>query len=112
MWLLGVEACKTDMDNQKVMVTGHFNLEKLLKTLKKKTGRKAEILMKNERFDIAEDEDDEHDIVQNENDEHEVVQKENNEHEIIPEKHEEGNILPTKDESLEIEEKDDKPEQR
>lgn len=101
-WLLGVEACRTDMDNQRVMVTGHFNLEKLLKTLKKKTGKKAEILMKNERFDNVEEE----------GDENEVVQKENDEHEIIPEKNEEDNIVPIKVENPELEEKDDTPEKR
>lgn len=66
----------TDMDTQKVMVSGNFNLEKLVKTLKKKTGKKIEILMKNEKSDIVQKEDDEPDIVQNE--ESHIVQKEEN----------------------------------
>ncbi|XP_010435270.2 PREDICTED: uncharacterized protein LOC104719119 [Camelina sativa] len=67
------------MVNQKVMVSGNFNLEKLVKALKKKTGKKAEILMVNEK-DV---------MVEKEDDEPEIVQEENEEDEIITENHEE-----------------------
>ncbi|XP_010468147.1 PREDICTED: heavy metal-associated isoprenylated plant protein 22-like, partial [Camelina sativa] len=78
--LLGVEAYTTDILNQKVTVSGNFNLEKLLKTLKKKTGKKAEILMVNEKADMVEKEDDEPEVVLEENEEHETI-IENNEDE-------------------------------
>ncbi|CAH8256590.1 unnamed protein product [Arabidopsis lyrata] len=45
----GVKSCITDIDDQKVLVSGEFNLHKLVKTLKKKTGKKIEIVMKNEK---------------------------------------------------------------
>jgi len=93
--LLGVEACKTDMENQKVMVTGNFNLEKLLKNLKKKTGKKAEILTMNEKVEKED-----------------VVQNEANEQETVTKKNEEGDIVDKKDETPEVEEKIDKPETR
>ncbi|VVB01030.1 unnamed protein product [Arabis nemorensis] len=47
----GVQDCVTDIYNQKVMVGGEFSMEKLLKVLKKKTGKKAEILIKTEKYD-------------------------------------------------------------
>ncbi|XP_019089469.1 PREDICTED: uncharacterized protein LOC104733719 [Camelina sativa] len=68
------------MVNQKVMVSGFFNLEELLKTLKKKTGKKAEILKVNEKADMVEKEDDEPEVVLEENEEHETI-IENNEDE-------------------------------
>lgn len=100
--MLGVEACRTDWDNQKVMVTGKFDLEKLLKTLKKKTGKKAEVLMMNEKDDMT----------QNEDDDHEVVQEENDDHETITENSEEGDVVQKKDENPEVEEKIDTPQRR
>ncbi|KAG7547800.1 Heavy metal-associated domain superfamily [Arabidopsis suecica] len=98
------------MDNQKVMVTGHFNLEKLLKTLKKKTGKKAEILMMNEKAEMVEKENDDHEVVQNEDDEHDVVQKENDEEKKFTEKKEEGDIVQENDKNPEVEEKIDTSE--
>ncbi|CAL9225098.1 unnamed protein product [Arabidopsis halleri] len=89
------------------MVTGNFILEKLLKTLKKKTGKKAEILMMNEKADIVHKENDDHEVVQNEDDDHDVVQKENDEQESFTEKNEEGDIVQEKDENPEVEEKID-----
>ncbi|KAL1209314.1 Heavy metal-associated isoprenylated plant protein 17 [Cardamine amara subsp. amara] len=59
----GVEACITDMNSQKVMVSGNFNLGKLVKTLKNKTGKKIEILMKKEKSDMVQKEGHEHEIV-------------------------------------------------
>ncbi|KAG7543149.1 Heavy metal-associated domain HMA [Arabidopsis thaliana x Arabidopsis arenosa] len=70
------------------MVTGNFNLEKLLKTLKKKTGKKAEILMMNEKADM----------------------KENDEEKIFTEKKEEGDIVQENDKNPEVEEKIDTSE--
>ncbi|XP_019087721.1 PREDICTED: heavy metal-associated isoprenylated plant protein 22-like [Camelina sativa] len=61
------------MVNQKVMVSGNFNLEELLKALKKKTGKKAEILKVNEKGDMVEKEDDEPEIVQEDNEEDEII---------------------------------------
>ncbi|KAG2263335.1 hypothetical protein Bca52824_070414 [Brassica carinata] len=40
----GVESCTTDTENQKIAVSGSFNLEKLLKKLKKVTGEDVEIV--------------------------------------------------------------------
>ncbi|KAG7649907.1 Heavy metal-associated domain superfamily [Arabidopsis thaliana x Arabidopsis arenosa] len=45
----GVKSCITDIDDQKVLVSGDFNLHKLVKTLKKKTGKKIEIVTTNEK---------------------------------------------------------------
>ncbi|KAF8369464.1 hypothetical protein HHK36_018456 [Tetracentron sinense] len=41
----GVEKFTTDMTRHKVIVTGHINPEKVLKKLKKKTGKKIEIVV-------------------------------------------------------------------
>ncbi|KAL9286661.1 Heavy metal-associated isoprenylated plant protein 18 [Arabidopsis thaliana] len=75
------------------MVTGNFNLEKLLKNLKKKTGKKAEILTMNEKVEKED-----------------VVQNEANEQETVTKKNEEDDIVDKKDETPEVEEKIDKPE--
>ncbi|KAJ4965095.1 hypothetical protein NE237_016944 [Protea cynaroides] len=40
----GVEKFKTDMTKHKVTVTGRFNPKKVLKKLKKKTGKRVEIV--------------------------------------------------------------------
>lgn len=48
-WLLGVESCTTDTENQKIAVSGSFNLEKLLKKLKKVTGKDVEIVKEEEK---------------------------------------------------------------
>ncbi|VAH33881.1 unnamed protein product [Triticum turgidum subsp. durum] len=40
----GVETVEVDREENKVMVTGDFKAEKVLRKLKKKTGKKAEIL--------------------------------------------------------------------
>jgi len=69
MLLLGVKSCITDIDDQKVLVSGDFNLHKLVKTLKKKTGKKIEIVTKNEKS--SEDKVD--DTVQNEDSKDEIV---------------------------------------
>lgn len=47
-WLLGVESCTTDTENQ-IAVSGSFNLEKLLKKLKKVTGKDVEIVKEEEK---------------------------------------------------------------
>ncbi|CAA0300643.1 unnamed protein product [Arabidopsis thaliana] len=64
-----VKSCITDIDDQKVLVSGDFNLHKLVKTLKKKTGKKIEIVTKNEKS--SEDKVD--DTVQNEDSKDEIV---------------------------------------
>ncbi|EOA18331.1 hypothetical protein CARUB_v10006850mg [Capsella rubella] len=69
------------------MVTGTFNLEKLLKTLKKKTRKNAKVLMVNEQEDdgVQEDEElEEDEEIQEENDEHETI-TENNENPEVEE---------------------------
>ncbi|XP_010435271.1 PREDICTED: uncharacterized protein LOC104719120 [Camelina sativa] len=73
------------------MVSGNFNLEKLLKTLKKKTGKKAEILMVNEKADMAEKDD----IDEKEDDEPAIVLEENEEHETIIENNEDEKKIET-----------------
>ncbi|TVU15335.1 hypothetical protein EJB05_38851 [Eragrostis curvula] len=44
----GVEAVEVDREENKVTVTGDFKTEKLLKKIKKKTGKRAEILVPEE----------------------------------------------------------------
>lgn len=99
----------TDMYNQKVMVAGDFNLEKLLKILKKKTSKKAEILMKTEKYDMVQTGDDEPGIIQKEDNESDRVQKENDEPEIVSEKNEESDIVQKEKKNPEINEENDKP---
>ncbi|KAF5465562.1 hypothetical protein F2P56_015554 [Juglans regia] len=41
----GVEKFTTDMNNHKVVATGKFDPQKVLKKLKKKTGKRAEIVV-------------------------------------------------------------------
>lgn len=41
----GVETVEVDRDENKVTVTGDFKAEKVLRKIKKKTGKKAEILL-------------------------------------------------------------------
>ncbi|XP_019085467.1 PREDICTED: uncharacterized protein LOC109126396 [Camelina sativa] len=45
----GVASCVTDTKNQKIVVTGSFNEEKLLKKLKKVTCEDVEIVVKSEK---------------------------------------------------------------
>ncbi|XP_049349230.1 heavy metal-associated isoprenylated plant protein 19-like [Solanum verrucosum] len=44
----GVEEFMTDMNNHKVVVKGRMNANKVLKKLKKKTGKKVEMVIKEE----------------------------------------------------------------
>uniref|UniRef100_A0A3Q7FR16 HMA domain-containing protein n=1 Tax=Solanum lycopersicum TaxID=4081 RepID=A0A3Q7FR16_SOLLC len=44
----GVEEFMTDMNNHKVLVKGRINADKVLKKLKKKTGKKVEMVIKEE----------------------------------------------------------------
>ncbi|XP_006353956.1 copper transport protein ATX1-like [Solanum tuberosum] len=44
----GVEEFMTDMNNHKVIVKGRMNANKVLKKLKKKTGKKVEMVIKEE----------------------------------------------------------------
>lgn len=46
---IGVETFVTDMNNHKVVVTGKIDPEKLLKKLKKKTGKRVKIVVKDEK---------------------------------------------------------------
>lgn len=46
--ILGVEEFMTDMNNHKVVVKGRINADKVLKKLKKKTGKKVEMVVKEE----------------------------------------------------------------
>ncbi|MQL99171.1 hypothetical protein Taro_031894 [Colocasia esculenta] len=50
----GVEAISTDMNMDKVIVKGQIDPKKVLKRLKKKTGKKAEIVVKSKDSDKAE----------------------------------------------------------
>lgn len=78
LWL-GVQGCVTDMRNQKVMVAGNFDLEKVLRVLNKKIGREVEILEMTKKADVVPTEDDESDIAET-NDKHdEIVAKKNEE---------------------------------
>lgn len=43
----GVEKFTTDMNNHKVVATGKFDPQKVLKKLKKKTGKRAEMIVVN-----------------------------------------------------------------
>nr|CAD1824986.1 unnamed protein product [Ananas comosus var. bracteatus] len=45
----GVETVKVDMNAHKAILTGQFEVEKILKKLRKKTGKRGEILNKIER---------------------------------------------------------------
>ncbi|XP_040996210.1 heavy metal-associated isoprenylated plant protein 19 [Juglans microcarpa x Juglans regia] len=45
----GVEKFTTDMNNHKVVATGKFDPQKVLKKLKKKTGKRAEIVVNKEK---------------------------------------------------------------
>jgi hypothetical protein len=45
---LGVETVEVDREENKVTVTGYFKTEKLLKKIKKKTGKMAEIMIPEE----------------------------------------------------------------
>ncbi|KAL1220574.1 Heavy metal-associated isoprenylated plant protein 17 [Cardamine amara subsp. amara] len=45
----GVESCVTDAENQKIVVTGSFNQEKLVKKLFKLTGNEVEIVTEEEK---------------------------------------------------------------
>ncbi|XP_023635204.1 heavy metal-associated isoprenylated plant protein 18 [Capsella rubella] len=73
--LEGVEDCLTDVINQKIMVAGAFDLERMLKIIKKKTGKNAEILVMTKRSDAVQKEDIEPDAVHT-NDGHELVHDE------------------------------------
>nr|XP_016480431.1 PREDICTED: uncharacterized protein LOC107801598 [Nicotiana tabacum] len=44
----GIEEFMTDMNKQKVIVKGRINADKVLKKLKKKTGKRVEMLTKKE----------------------------------------------------------------
>ncbi|XP_010255182.1 PREDICTED: heavy metal-associated isoprenylated plant protein 20-like [Nelumbo nucifera] len=55
----GVEKFSTDMINQKVIVIGRINPQKVLKKLRKKTGKRVEIEMDN---DASKDTSDEKDL--------------------------------------------------
>ncbi|EOA34155.1 hypothetical protein CARUB_v10021657mg [Capsella rubella] len=91
----GVKSCITYVDDEKVIISGEFNLHKLLKTLKKKTGKKIEVVMKTEKLVVVHDKEDdepetmESDVVHKEDDEPEtetpeVVQNQDNKDEIVP----------------------------
>ncbi|XP_023644361.1 heavy metal-associated isoprenylated plant protein 17 [Capsella rubella] len=70
-----VKSCITYVDDEKVIISGEFNLHKLLKTLKKKTGKKIEVVMKTEK--LVEDDEPETETP-------EVVQNQDNKDEIVP----------------------------
>lgn len=70
-WLLGVESYTKDTENQKVAVSGSFDLEKLLKKLKKVTGGKGVEVVKEEEKDpepeiveVVKEKDEETEVVQ------------------------------------------------
>ncbi|XP_072981836.1 heavy metal-associated isoprenylated plant protein 19-like [Typha latifolia] len=52
----GIETVKVDMNLHKAIVTGQFEPRKVLKKLKKKTGKRAEIMKKNEANNKGEEE--------------------------------------------------------
>ncbi|XP_019088051.1 PREDICTED: heavy metal-associated isoprenylated plant protein 3-like [Camelina sativa] len=87
------------MRNQKIMVAGAFDLERILKTIKKKTGKNAEILVMTKKSDAVQTDDDESDKVQIDD-----------EHELVLEKNETSSLVPKQQENLENEKNDDKPE--
>ncbi|KAG8082570.1 hypothetical protein GUJ93_ZPchr0014g46660 [Zizania palustris] len=51
----GVEKVELDREENKVTVTGDFEPEKVLKKIKKKTGKKAEILVPEEDDEVEEE---------------------------------------------------------
>ncbi|CAN7013077.1 hypothetical protein IGI04_012310 [Brassica rapa subsp. trilocularis] len=79
----GVESYTKDTENQKVAVSGSFDLEKLLKKLKKVTGGKGVEVVKEEEKDIPEPEIVE--IVKEKDGETEVVQEVKTEENARPE---------------------------
>uniref|UniRef100_A0ACD5V4U7 Uncharacterized protein n=1 Tax=Avena sativa TaxID=4498 RepID=A0ACD5V4U7_AVESA len=52
----GVETVEVDRDENKITVTGDFKAHKLLKKIKKKTGKKAEILVPEPEPEVNEEE--------------------------------------------------------
>ncbi|KAG2263334.1 hypothetical protein Bca4012_014433 [Brassica carinata] len=99
----GVESCTTDTENQKIAVSGSFNLEKLLKKLKKVTGEDVEIVEEEKKdpepeiVEIVKEKDDETKVVQEVETEvvQEVETKEDAQPEVVFE--------PNSDEQKEIE---------
>ncbi|XP_019086511.1 PREDICTED: uncharacterized protein LOC104718845 isoform X2 [Camelina sativa] len=87
------------MRNQKIMVAGAFDLERVLKTIKKKTGQNAEILVMTKKSEAVQTDDDESDKVQTDD-----------EHELALEKNKPSSLVPKQQENLENEKNDDKPE--
>ncbi|WZY84896.1 hypothetical protein YC2023_031280 [Brassica napus] len=79
----GVESYTKDTENQKVAVSGSFDLEKLLKKLKKVTGGKGVEVVKEEEKDIPEPEIVE--VVKEKDEETEVVQEVKTEENARPE---------------------------
>ncbi|KAL8524812.1 hypothetical protein ACS0TY_014430 [Phlomoides rotata] len=56
--MYGVEKVMTDMTNHRVVVTGRIDPQKVLKKLKKKTGKKVELVVKEEDASAAKAEED------------------------------------------------------
>ncbi|XVE82022.1 hypothetical protein DITRI_Ditri15bG0113500 [Diplodiscus trichospermus] len=54
--LKGVKKFITDMNNHTVTITGEIDPKKVLKKLKKKTGKKVEIVVKDENAEIIKEE--------------------------------------------------------
>ncbi|EOY06360.1 hypothetical protein QUC31_016320 [Theobroma cacao] len=53
--LKGVEKFTTDMNKHKVVISGKIDPQKVLKKLKKKTGKKIEIMVKEKKEEISKD---------------------------------------------------------
>ncbi|KAL0714407.1 hypothetical protein Bca4012_021386 [Brassica carinata] len=51
--LRGVRQCDSDLDTQKVMVVGDFNLDEVVETVKRKLGKRAEVLMSTKKSDVV-----------------------------------------------------------
>ncbi|XP_022570363.1 heavy metal-associated isoprenylated plant protein 17-like [Brassica napus] len=103
-YLNGVRQCDVDLDTQKVMVAGDFNLDEVVETVKRKLGKRVEVLTSTKKSDVVSNEDGESEIVPEKNEEAEIVLvlAKNEESEIIPEKNEEVEIVPEKNEEPEI----------
>ncbi|CAH8314160.1 unnamed protein product [Eruca vesicaria subsp. sativa] len=101
--ILGVRQCDTDQDAQKVIVGGDFNLDEVVETVKRKLGKKTEVLTTIKEANVIANEDDESEIVPEKiNEDIEIVPKESEESEIVSERNEEIEIIPKKNEEIEI----------
>ncbi|RID41076.1 hypothetical protein BRARA_J01063 [Brassica rapa] len=101
-YLNGVRQCDVHLDTQKVMVAGDFNLDEVVETVKRKLGKRAEVLTSTKKSDVVSNEDGEFEIVPEKNEEAEIVLEKNEEPKLIPEKNEGPEIVLEKNEESNI----------